>query len=112
MYANTVTPRDLERNAKTRKSAHIASQGIKQRQARLGLRNLVMATLDQEAFDLCQKYHYGEQCVPGSISVLNKYTLLLIGLQLGLYCIELKLVVYSSLLYYIKYITLCDVILC
>lgn len=58
-------------------------RGWAMRFRRLGLRNLVMATLDQEAFDLCQKYHYGEQCVPGSISVLNKYTLLLIGLQLG-----------------------------
>jgi len=42
-----------------------------------------MATLDEEAFALCSQHH-GAQCVRGSISVLNKYTLLLIALQLGI----------------------------
>jgi len=49
----------------------------------LGVRNLVMATLDEEAYALCSEHH-GAQCVRGSISVLNKYTLLLIALQLGI----------------------------
>jgi len=49
----------------------------------LGVRSLVMATLDEEAYALCTQHH-GAQCVRGSISVLNKYTLLLIALQLGI----------------------------
>lgn len=49
----------------------------------LGVRNLVMATLDEEAYALCSEHH-GAQCVRGSISVLNKYTLLLIALQIGI----------------------------
>merc|ERR1740123_688518 len=49
----------------------------------LGIGNLVMATLDRDAHDLCERHHSG-RCIPGSISVLNKYTVLLVALQLGL----------------------------
>ncbi|CAE8642975.1 unnamed protein product, partial [Polarella glacialis] len=49
----------------------------------LGVTNLVMATLDAEAYALCTEHH-GQQCVRGGISALNKYTLLLIALQMGI----------------------------
>ncbi|CAJ1397797.1 unnamed protein product [Effrenium voratum] len=49
----------------------------------VGLGSLVMdATLDDEAFALCTRHH--GLCVRAGISVLNKYTLLLLALQMGL----------------------------
>lgn len=57
--------------------------GWAKRARRLGLQNLVMAALDDEAFELCTQ-HLGATCVRGSVSVLNKYTLLLVALQLGI----------------------------
>jgi len=50
----------------------------------LGIVNLVLATLDAEAYELCQTHYVPELCVRASVSVLNKYTLLLVALQLGL----------------------------
>ncbi|CAK9115389.1 unnamed protein product [Durusdinium trenchii] len=47
----------------------------------LQLRNLVLATLDSTAYELCLQHH--GLCVRGQVSVLNKYTLLLVALQLG-----------------------------
>merc|ERR1712151_739859 len=58
--------------------------GWAQRLRTLGIGNFVMATLDQEAYELCTIHHAG-RCIPGSVSVLNKYTILLIALQLGIY---------------------------
>ncbi|CAK0790104.1 unnamed protein product [Prorocentrum cordatum] len=50
----------------------------------IGVGNLVMATLDGEAFSRCAEFFYRDQCVNGSVSVLNKYTFLLVALQLGI----------------------------
>lgn len=47
----------------------------------LAVKTLIMATLDAEAYNLCSEHH--GLCVRGAISVLNKYTLLLVALQLG-----------------------------
>eukprot|EP00933_Yihiella_yeosuensis_P007190 TRINITY_DN112119_c0_g1_i1.p1 TRINITY_DN112119_c0_g1~~TRINITY_DN112119_c0_g1_i1.p1 ORF type:complete len:478 (-),score=60.81 TRINITY_DN112119_c0_g1_i1:240-1616(-) len=58
-------------------------KGWSERLKTLGVTNLVMATLDDEAYSLCSTFH-GSQCIRGSISVLNKYTILLIALQLGI----------------------------
>lgn len=49
----------------------------------LGVGNLVMAALDADAYSLCIRHH-GRQCVTGDISVFNKYTILLIAVQLGI----------------------------
>lgn len=49
----------------------------------ISLPNLVMMTLDGEAHSLCGQHHPG-RCVQGNINVLNKYTLLLIALQVGI----------------------------
>eukprot|EP00929_Paragymnodinium_shiwhaense_P007817 TRINITY_DN111717_c0_g1_i1.p1 TRINITY_DN111717_c0_g1~~TRINITY_DN111717_c0_g1_i1.p1 ORF type:complete len:732 (+),score=68.13 TRINITY_DN111717_c0_g1_i1:23-2197(+) len=57
--------------------------GWAERLRHVGVQNLVMATLDEEAFNLCSQHH-GPQCVKGTVSVFNKYTLLLIALQLGI----------------------------
>lgn len=57
--------------------------GWARRVQRLGVKNLVMVTLDAAAYDLCREHH-GKQCVTGNISVLNKYTVLLVALQLGI----------------------------
>merc|ERR1719507_341505 len=57
--------------------------GWAQRLRRLSIGNLVMATLDEEAFEVCTE-HLGARCVRGSVSVLNKYSLLLVALQLGI----------------------------
>eukprot|EP00913_Durusdinium_trenchii_P001319 g1217.t1 len=47
----------------------------------LQLRNLVLATLDSTAYELCLQHH--GLCVRGQVSLRNKYTLLLVALQLG-----------------------------
>merc|ERR1712048_1213765 len=45
---------------------------------------MVMATLDGEAHELCNEFYGENRCVMGSVSVLNKFTILLIALQLGI----------------------------
>ena len=58
-------------------------KGWAERVAYLEIPNLIMFTLDDEAFAICQEHHSPKLCVQGSISVLNKYTLLLVALQMG-----------------------------
>eukprot|EP00927_Polykrikos_kofoidii_P018837 TRINITY_DN18779_c0_g1_i2.p1 TRINITY_DN18779_c0_g1~~TRINITY_DN18779_c0_g1_i2.p1 ORF type:complete len:732 (+),score=68.42 TRINITY_DN18779_c0_g1_i2:284-2479(+) len=50
----------------------------------LGLGNLVIAVLDLEASAICRAHHDPRLCVKLRIDVLNKYTLLLVALQLGI----------------------------
>eukprot|EP00397_Hematodinium_sp_SG-2012_P029807 GEMP01031522.1.p1 GENE.GEMP01031522.1~~GEMP01031522.1.p1 ORF type:complete len:570 (+),score=99.41 GEMP01031522.1:56-1765(+) len=50
---------------------------------KLDIHNLVMLCLDDEAYAECTNAQIENVCIPGEISPLNKYSVVLIGLQLG-----------------------------
>ena len=58
-------------------------QGWAERVRHLGITNLLMFALDEEAFAKCQEHHNADLCVRGSVSVFNKFMLPLVALQLG-----------------------------
>ena len=69
----------------------------------VGIKQLVAFALDEEAFDICERYNKGF-CVRGSPSILNKFTLPLVFLNAGfdVLWLDLDLFLFKNPLPYVR----------